>query len=264
MGGGVPAKNPKVRVHFFNLWRNYACYRKTYNGTLLRSQGRPFRKYQHDPCDFTPSPKKGGRPPTKLHFFDLWVNSTIYCLLWTNKSWIYISKNLQRNAIRKSETFFLKVSYMTPVTWPLPPKREVNPPQKWIVFNSRVNDTRFIIETLSGSQGRPSKKCQHNLCDLNPSPKKIGSTPPQNCIFSIFELTVSDIKKLTMERYYEVRDALLKYVNKTPVSFFLWKVLSSPSALFVILSWCLDLLLISGTVNPQIETMQFWGVWSPH
>jgi hypothetical protein len=120
----VPAKNPKFRVHFFNLWRNYACYQKNYNGTvrdalsknfyltpspkkwgsttpkknfnfldlrvkgtryqqtwnetLLGSQGRSFRKYQHDPCDLTPSPKMGGRSTMKLLFFDLRVNGTRY------------------------------------------------------------------------------------------------------------------------------------------------------------------------------------------
>ena len=53
---------------------------------------------------------------------------------------------------------------------------------------------------LLGSQGCPFHKYQHDPCDLTPSPKSAGQTP-QKLHFSICELTVPDIAKITMERY---------------------------------------------------------------
>jgi hypothetical protein len=67
-------------LYFFDLRVNGSIYHKTYNGTLLGSQGRSFEKDQHDPCNLTLSPKKWGLATTKLHFSicELSVNGSRY------------------------------------------------------------------------------------------------------------------------------------------------------------------------------------------
>jgi hypothetical protein len=64
-----------------------------------------------------------------------------------------------------------------------------------------------------------------------------------------------------------------KNVNITSVTCFLWQVLISPSAMFVILSWCLDLLLYLEPLTRESKKMHFcaggftptfWGRWSRH